>query len=50
MKYEVRFSGFAYIEAESEKEAEEKYHEDDICYKEEWVDNVEETDEFTYML
>lgn len=47
MKYKVNFSGFAYVEADSEEEAREKVlYEDDAIYSETQVDNIEEVDEF----
>lgn len=49
-KYVVTFSGFAYVEAESEEEAEEKYNNGDEFYKECSVDDVEETDAFIFSL
>ena len=43
MKYKVNFSGFAYVEADSEEEAREKVlYEDDAIYSETQVDNIEE--------
>lgn len=42
MKYRIEFSGYAYVEANSEKEAEEKFYEGDSYYSEHLVDNVEE--------
>lgn len=51
MKYKVNFSGFAYVEADSEEEAEEKVlYEDDAIYSETQADNIEEVDEFEVML
>lgn len=47
MKYKVNFSGFAYVEADSEEEAREKVlYEDEAIYSETQVDNIEEVDEF----
>lgn len=47
MKYKVNFSGFAYVEADSEEEAREKVlYKDDAIYSETQVDNIEEVDEF----
>ena len=47
-KYKVCYSGFAYIEADSEEEAIEIYDDDDygIIYEEKQVDKVEEIDYF----
>lgn len=46
MKYKVNFSGFAYIEANDEKEAKDKFGCEDIEYEEYSIDNVEEVDDF----
>lgn len=47
MKYKVSYTGFAYVEADSEEEAREKVlYEDDAIYSETQVDNIEEVDEF----
>ena len=49
MKYKVSFSGFAYVEADSPEEAEEKaMYEDDAVYEEK--KSVEEVDEFAVSL
>ena len=51
MKYKVQFSGWAYVEADSAEEAEEKaMYEDDAIYKEEECVSVEEVDEFAVSL
>ena len=51
MKYKVNFSGFAYVEADSEEEAREKVlYEDDAIYSETQVDNIEEIEEFKVKL
>ena len=51
MKYKVSFSGFAYVEADSPEEAEEKaMYEDDAVYKERECESIEEVDEFTVSL
>jgi hypothetical protein len=47
MKYKVSFSGFAYVEADSEDEAIELYQNDTIVYSEQDVDLVETVDEFS---
>lgn len=44
-KYKVYYSGFAYVEADSEEEAIENY-EYDSYYEEYAVDGVEEVDDF----
>lgn len=46
-KYRVNFSGFAFIEADSEEDAKERFwYDPEECYQECQVDNVEEVDEF----
>lgn len=46
-KYKIYFSGFAFIEADSEEEAEEIFWDDPSGdYQECEVDSVEEVDEF----
>ena len=51
MKYRVSFSGWAYVEAESEEEAEEKVmYEDDSIYEEKKCESIEEVDEFAVSL
>lgn len=46
MKYKVTFSGFAYVEANSEEEAIELYQNDETVYAEQQVDLVETVDAF----
>ena len=46
MRYKVKFSGFAYIEADSEDEAEECFDNEEFVYKETSVDSIEEVDDF----
>lgn len=46
MKYKVNFSGFAYVEANSQKEAKNNFITDDIVYSEQCIDSVEEIDDF----
>lgn len=48
-KYKVKYSGFAYVEAESLEEAEELY-EDDAIYDERKIDDIEEVDCFRVSL
>ncbi len=48
-KYRVNFSGFAYVEADSEDEAREDYEFNSI-YEEKQIDNIEKVDEFTISL
>ena len=51
MKYKVSFSGFAYIEADSPEEAEEKaMYEDDAIYEEKKCESIVEVDEFAVSL
>ena len=51
MKYKVSFSGWAYVEAESEEEAEEKaMYEDDAIYEEKKCESIVEVDEFVVSL
>lgn len=44
-KYKVYFSGFAYVEADSQEEAEDIYA-DEAIYEEVEVTDTEEVDEF----
>ena len=51
MKYKVSYSGWAYVEAESEEEAEEKaMYDDDVIYEEKKCESIEEVDEFAVSL
>ena len=51
MKYKVSFSGFAYVEADSPEEAEEKaMYEYDAVYEEKKCESVGEVDEFVVSL
>ena len=51
MKYKVSFSGFAYVEADSPEEAEEKaMYEDDAIYEEKKCESIVEVDEFAVSL
>lgn len=43
--YKVAFSGFAYVQADSEEEAKEKFDDGYNVYKETNLDSVEEVDE-----
>ena len=43
--YKVTFSGFAYVQADSEEEAKEKFDDGYNVYKETNLDSVEEVDE-----
>lgn len=46
MRYKVKFSGFAYVEAESENEAEACFYYEEFAYKETSIDFIEEVDDF----
>ena len=46
-KYKVKFGGFAYVEADNEEEAEEKFEDEDYVFCEYGIANIEEVDEFT---
>lgn len=46
MRYKVKFSGFAYVEADSEDEAEESFDDDEFAYKETSIVSIEEVDDF----
>lgn len=46
MKYKFEFSGFAYVEADSEEEAKAKYEDDDVVYSETNLDDYGEVPEF----
>lgn len=45
-KYKICFSGFAYVEADSEESAIDKYFDDGAIYEESGVDSVSEIDDF----
>lgn len=45
MKYKIKYSGFVYVEADSEEDAIEDYEFNSI-YEEKQIDNIEEVDEF----
>ena len=47
MKYRVDFSGFAYVEADSQSEALDKYENSDTVYEESEASHPVEVDEFT---
>lgn len=46
MKYKVSYSGFAYVEAYNEDEAQMAYEDGDTIYAEECIEAIEEVDEF----
>ena len=46
-KYKVSYSGFEYVEADNETEAEELFHDGASVYEEEQIDSIEEVDDFT---
>nr|DAE46730.1 MAG TPA: Protein of unknown function (DUF1381) [Caudoviricetes sp.] len=50
MKYTVAFTGFHYVEADSEEEAMEKVDDDDTVYSEYSYKDPVEVDEFTVRL
>ena len=51
MKYKVSYSGWAYVEADSADEAEEKaMYENDAIYEEKECISVDEVDEFVVRL
>lgn len=51
LKYKVSYRGFAYVEAESPEDAEEKaMYEDDAVYEEKECESIEEVDEFVVSL
>lgn len=45
-KYKIYYSGFAYVEADSEDEAEDKYSWDDTILDEKSIDSIVKVDEF----
>ena len=45
-KYKIEFSGFAYVDAETEEEARDKWSDEDITYSEMEMDEVYEVDSF----
>lgn len=47
MKYKINISGFAYVEADNEEQALEKFLNDEETYKEMDNPTIEEVDEFT---
>jgi hypothetical protein len=50
MKCKISYSGFAYVEADNEDEAQMAYEDGDTVYEEELIETVEEVDEFTVMI
>ena len=46
-KYKISFSGFAYVEANSEEDAIEMFDDDLDIFREQRIDAVTEVDEFT---
>lgn len=46
-KFKIVFKGFAYVEADDEEEAQEKFEDEDYAFCEYGVETVEEVDEFT---
>ena len=47
MYYKVKFGGFAYVEADTEEEAEEKFFDNMEFFKETGIAAIEEVDEAT---
>lgn len=47
MKYKVSYSGFAYVEAACEEDAQMAYEDGDTIYEEECIEVIEEVDDFT---
>lgn len=45
-KYKIKFSGIAYVEANSEEDAKWDFDPDDCAYSEVVIDDIEEVDEF----
>lgn len=45
-KYKISFSGFAYVEADTEEEALELFDDDLDIFREQRIDSVTEVDEF----
>lgn len=45
-KYKVSFEGYAFVEADNEEEAQDKYYNEEELYKENRVLKVEEVEEF----
>lgn len=46
MKYKVNYSGFCYVEADTELEAEDLFFEELYAYEEHEVTSIEEVDDF----
>lgn len=46
-KYKISFSGFAYVEADTEEDALELFDDDLDIFREQRIDAVTEVDEFT---
>lgn len=42
MTYKVSYSGYAFVEADSEEEARDQYNDDMAFYEEMWIDEIEE--------
>lgn len=49
-KYKVCYSGFAYVEANSEAEAQDMYDDGMVTYEEKSIDCVVEVDEFSHKI
>lgn len=46
LKYKVKYTGFCYVEADSESEAEDLFFEDDFLYNDCEITDVEQVSEF----
>ena len=49
-KYKVCYSGFSFVEAESEEEAEEMFFDGDTIVDETVVDEIEEVEDFVWII
>lgn len=49
-KYKIHYSGFAYVEASDEEEAEEMFFDGDTVVDETVVDEIEEVEEFVWRI
>lgn len=45
-KWKIEFHGFAYVEADSAEEADEKYNDGDVVFQEDNVSDPKEVDSF----
>lgn len=49
-KWKVEFNGFAYVEADTQEEANEKYDSGDTVYEESFPSDPEEIEEFEVII